>query len=70
MRYIIIVLIVMLSGCATKPDVYDEISMMLKEMEKKGTGIPADFPIPAVTPMYYPVPVMPMYYPGMYYGHH
>lgn len=62
MKYLIIVLVVMTSGCVTPPDALDKV---LSEMERKNIGLPANFDTRMYsTPVV--VPVIPMYNYGGY----
>lgn len=62
MRYLIIVLAVMITGCASTPDPLERV---LAEMERKNIGLPADFDTRMYTPPVV-IPVMPMYNYGGY----
>lgn len=66
-KYLIVLCIIM-SGCATTPDPNEELIQMLRDMGKKGQGVPADFNIPVTPPMFIPVPVI--YSPYGYHGYY
>lgn len=57
-KLIIMFVCIILAGCATAPDPYREISVMLRDMERRNIGLPADFPMLPVAPVV--VPVMPI----------
>jgi hypothetical protein len=62
MRCLFIVMIVLMSGCASSPD---PLQKVLAEMERKNIGLPADFDTRMHTaPLF--VPVIPMYNYGGY----